>query len=85
MEEKISIPPLETIMYTGISGERVEVEDNFIFFSRVNLMGVNGELTVVNESVARGVNRTIDLPVSWAVWQSAYMPDFGRVRKQRRP
>ena len=49
------------------------------------LLGVNGELTVVNESVARGVNRTIDLPLSWAVWHSAYMPDFGRVRKQRRP
>ena len=55
------------------------------FFSHANLMGVNVELTVVNEPVARGVNGTIDMPVSFAVWQSAYMPEFGRVRKQRRP
>ena len=39
MEEKISIPPLETIMYTGISSERVEVEENFIFFFACELDG----------------------------------------------
>ena len=65
MEVKNPLPLSETIIYTGVPSDLVEVEENFQFFFDAQTC------------------RTIDVPLSCAVWQSAYMPEFERVRKQK--